>query len=244
MIEMKKATLGVIGGVGPLATVYFADMVVRLTRAACDQDHIPMLIFNDSQIPDRTAHIMDSSKPNPLPTMIRDAKLLESCGVDYIAIPCNTAHYFYSQIQSSVKIPIINIIEETVKHIISNIDSVKKIGIMATAGTIYAGSYQRECQKHSIECLVPNEAEQRALMDIIYNQVKAGRPVDNESFMAIIEGLKSRGCDAVILGCTELSIIHSDLKLNRPDVIDSLRTLAEVSIKKCNKRVIDDEKIN
>ena len=92
---MEEKTLGVLGGVGPLATIYFADLVVKMTDAKTDQEHISMVILNHGAIPDRTDYILDHSKPNPLPVMIADAKKLQAAGCDYIVIPCNTAHYFY-----------------------------------------------------------------------------------------------------------------------------------------------------
>ena len=94
---MKEKTLGVLGGVGPLATVYFAKLLVEMTKADCDQSHISSVILNHASIPDRTEYILDNSKPNPLPVMIEDAKKLEKMGVDFIVIPCNTAHYFMSR---------------------------------------------------------------------------------------------------------------------------------------------------
>lgn len=235
---MSEKILGVLGGVGPLATVYFMDMLVKMTDADSDQGHIPVLCFNHSTIPDRTAYILDGSKPNPLPVMINDAKLLEKAGASYIVIPCNTAHYFYEQLQKNISVPIINIIEETVRYITENVSNVKKIGILATEGTITARSYQKACAKHGIDYATPNKEDLGSLMNIIYNQVKAGKPADFEEFMRIIGVMKHNGCDAVILGCTELSIIHRDFKMNRPDVVDSLEVLARKSIEMCGKKTV------
>lgn len=140
---MEEKTLGVLGGVGPLATIYFADLVVKMTDAKTDQEHISMVILNHGAIPDRTDYILDHSKPNPLPVMIADAKKLQAAGCDYIVIPCNTAHYFYDEIQKNVDIPIINIIEETVKDAIKTVPGLKTLGVLATEGTIKSGSYER-----------------------------------------------------------------------------------------------------
>lgn len=126
---MEEKTLGVLGGVGPLATIYFADLVVKMTDAKTDQEHISMVILNHGAIPDRTDYILDHSKPNPLPVMIADAKKLQAAGCDYIVIPCNTAHYFYDEIQKNVDIPIINIIEETVKYAIKTVPGLKTLGV-------------------------------------------------------------------------------------------------------------------
>ncbi|MBQ5995573.1 MAG: aspartate/glutamate racemase family protein [Clostridia bacterium] len=234
---MEEKILGVLGGVGPLATIYFADLVVKMTQAQTDQEHIAMVILNHASIPDRTAYILDKTKPNPLPVMIRDAKVLEEDNCSYIVIPCNTAHYFYDEIQKSIGIPIINILEETVSYCEKTIPSLKKIGILATEGTIKSKAYQNIIEKHSLECAVPSEEDQASLMNIIYNQVKAGREVDIFEFHRIIGELKKQGCDAVVLGCTELSIIKKDFGIDRPDIVDSMECLARASILACGKKL-------
>ena len=234
---MKEKVLGVLGGVGPLATIYFADLVIKMTQADTDQEHIAMVILNHSSIPDRTEYILDKSKPNPLPVMIRDAKVLEEDDCDYIVIPCNTAHYFYEEIQKSVSVPIINILEETVKYCEKTVPNIKKIGVLATDGTIKSNAYQNIIEKHSLECVVPSDYDQKSLMNIIYNQVKAGKEVDIFEFQRIIGELKKQGCDAVVLGCTELSIIKKDFDISRADIVDSMECLARASILACDKKL-------
>jgi len=229
--------LGVLGGVGPLATVYFTQLLVNMTDAQEDQGHISCLIFNHAAIPDRTDYIIDPSKPNPLPVMMEDAKLLEKFGADMIVIPCNTAHYFYEQIQGSVSIPIVNIIEETVHFAAQQVPGLTKLGILATKGTLQAGSYQKACAKFGIDCAIPCPADEGALMDIIYHQVKAGRNVDFDAFLRIADAMRGSGCEALVLGCTELSIIRSDFSLRRADIIDSMEVLARVSIERCGKKI-------
>ncbi len=232
---MSEKTLGILGGLGPLATVYFMDLIVKMTDAVTDQDHISMIVLNHAAIPDRTEFILDNSKPNPLPMMIEDAKKLQSAGSDYVVMPCNTAHFFYEQIQKNIEIPMLNIIEETVKEACAK--GVRKLGILATKGTVSAGSYQRMCEKYAVEWGVPSLQDEQALMNIIYNQVKAGKEINITEFLKIIENMKSDGCDAVALGCTELSVINKDFALGREDVIDSLEVLAKRSIELCGKRV-------
>ncbi len=234
---MSEKTLGILGGIGPLATVYFMDMIVQMTDADKDQDHISMVVLNHAAIPDRTEYILDNTKPNPLPVMIEDAKRLQSAGADFIVMPCNTAHFFYDRIQQNIDIPMINIIEETVKYSIENCPNLKKLGILATKGTIAAGAYQNMCDKYGIDRAVPSDEDSRLLMDIIYNQVKAGKQVDTDAFMSITDNMKKSGCDGIILGCTELSIINKDFNLNRDDFIDSMSVLAEKSITLCGKKL-------
>ena len=233
---MSEKTLGILGGLGPLATVYFMDMIVKMTDAKTDQDHISMIVLNHAAIPDRTDFILDASKPNPLPMMVEDAKKLQAAGSDYVVMPCNTAHFFYEQIQNNITIPMLNIIEETVIFAKERA-GVKKLGILATKGTITAGSYQRMCEKYGIEWAVPSLQDEQSLMNIIYNQVKAGKEINITEFLKIIENMKADGCDAVALGCTELSVINKDFALNREDIVDSLEVLARRSIELCGKTV-------
>ncbi len=234
---MKEKILGVLGGVGPLATIYFADLVVKMTDAKTDQEHIAMVILNHSSIPDRTDYILDRTKPNPLPVMINDAKMLQDDNCDYIVIPCNTAHYFYEEIQKSVSVPIINILEETVKYCEQTIPELKCIGVLATEGTVKSQAYQNIIEKHGHRCIVPSDDDQKSLMNIIYNEVKAGEEVDIFEFQRIIGDMKKLGCDAVILGCTELSVIKKDFNLSRNDIVDSMECLARASIIACGKKL-------
>ena len=218
---MQEKTLGILGGVGPLATVYFADLIVKMTPAACDQDHIRTIVSNNPKIPDRTDYILDRTKPNPLPAMIADAKMLESVGCDAIAIPCNTAHFFFD---------VINIIEETLRYAYRTVPGLQKVGVLATTGTLHSDVYPHVASRFGIECVYPDADGVRSLMHIIYDQVKAGQPVDRDAFFAVVDSMKARGCDAVILGCTELSVIYYELQIKRPDILDSMTALAAACV--------------
>ena len=234
---MKEKTLGILGGVGPMATIYFEALLADLTKAASDQEHIPMIVYNHAQIPDRTAYILDNRQPNPLPVMQRDAQLLERCGCDYIVIPCNTAHFFYDEIQASVSVPIINILDVTVKYCQATIPALHSIGVLATEGTIRSKAYQKIIEAYGLTCVLPTEEELAVLMDIIYNQVKAGKEVDIYAFQRLIHAMKERGADAVVLGCTELSVIKKDFNIDRYDVVDAMECLARASITACGKEI-------
>lgn len=229
---MTEKTLGILGGVGPLATVYFADLIVKLTPARCDQDHIRTIVSNNPKIPDRTDYILDRTKPDPLPVMVSDAKMLEGLGCDYIAIPCNTAHFFFDEIQKNISVELINIVEETVKFAVQNVDGLKKLGILATSGTLHSKVYETVCSRFGVACEIPDDDEINSLMHIIYDQVKAGKESDHKELFKIIDSMKSRGCEAVVLGCTELSAIYYELKTERCDIVDSMTALAKACVKK------------
>lgn len=226
-------TVGVIGGLGPMATVYFYDMIVRLTDAQTDQEHIDMVIANRATTPDRTDYIIGKSQKNPVHSLIKDAKKLETYGTDFLVITCNTAHYFYNEIQESVSIPVLNIIEETIKHA-KNIGH-KKLGILATTGNIQTNLYQDMCKKYSIDFLVLDQNRQQDIMDIIYKDIKSGKNANMDKFKMIVDYLKDNKCDGAILGCTELSILKNDNNLDNEFYIDSLEVLARETINKCGK---------
>ncbi len=233
----KEQMVGVIGGIGPLSTTYFMNMVINITEANKDQEHINMIVFNHATIPDRTAYLLNSSNNNPAILMAEDAQKLEKMGVTFIVIPCNTAHYFYQYIQDRVSIPIINIIEETIKYIMANNPPINKIGLLATDGTILTNSYQKEAANHNIECVLPNEKTQKQLMHIIYNEVKAGKAVDVDLLQKIIEDLEKEGCQKIILGCTELSVINKDFVLKNEKLVDSLEVLASKTVLLSDKKI-------
>jgi len=228
-------TVGVIGGLGPMATVYFYDMVVRLTDAKTDQEHIDMVIANRATTPDRTDYIIGNSDKSPVTVLRKDAKRLESFGSDFLVITCNTAHFFYDDIAKEVNIPVLNIIEETVKY--AKEKNHKKLGILATTGNINTRLYQDMCEKYDIECLVLDEEKQSYIMSIIYDDIKSGKPADMDKFNKVVSHLQKNNCDGAILGCTELSILKNDNNLDNDFYIDSLEVLAVKTIENCDKKV-------
>lgn len=231
----NNKTVGVMGGLGPMATVYFYDMIVRLTDANRDQEHIDMVIANRATTPDRTDYIIGKSTNSPSDVLKKDAKRLESFGTDFLVITCNTAHYFYDEIKNSVNIPVLNIIEETVKY--AKNQGHKKLGILATTGNINTKLYQNMCQKHGIEFMILDENRQANIMSIIYDDIKSGKPADMNKFNSIVDYLKNNDCDGAILGCTELSILKNDNNLDNEFYIDSLEVLAVKTIENCGKKV-------
>ncbi|WP_434798888.1 aspartate/glutamate racemase family protein [Terrisporobacter vanillatitrophus] len=232
---MNNITVGVLGGLGPMASVYFYEMVVNMTEAKTDQEHVDMIITNRATTPDRTAFIVGNSNEDPSKILIDDAKKLEKYGVDFIVITCNTAHYFYEKIVNSVNIPLVNIVEETIKH--AKVTNHKKLGILATTGNIKTNLYQNMCEKYDIEYLVLDENRQSQIMEIIYDDIKSGKPADMDKFNSIVDYLKENSCDGVILGCTELSILKNDNKLDGNFYIDSLEVLARETILRSGRKL-------
>lgn len=234
MTESGRKVLGVLGGVGPLATAYFMEVIIRMTDAATDQEHIEMAVLNHTEIPDRTAYILDPSQPDPIAPMVRDAKRLEALGADVLATPCNTAHYFYDAMAGAVGIPFLNMIEETAQALAEL--GVRRAGVMATEGTVHTGLFQQALEKRGILAVLPSAGKQKYVMEIIYDNIKAGRPADEEKLRAVTEALRASGCDRIILGCTELSVLKRDCRLGEY-YVDSLEVLAARAITACGGKV-------
>ncbi len=235
--EPSEKLVGVIGGLGPMATVYFQEMVLEMTSATQDQDHVNMLVSNHASIPDRTAYLLQKSDESPAPKMIADAQMLAQAGCSFLVVPCNTAHAFYSSIQQEVSIPLLNIVEETVLACAQK--SMQTIGLLATEGTVFADLYGQMCRKHGLSCTYPDEATQGMVTAVIYDRIKAGLPASVEELTNLYDRMRNMGCDGIVLGCTELPVAHRDLGLqaSNPDVIDSLEVLARRTIERAGKQV-------
>lgn len=227
--------LGILGGLGPMSSVYFYEMLTRHTDARCDQDHLDLVLSSGATTPDRTAFILGQSPASPLPRMVADAESLIAAGAELIAIPCNTAHYFYDALAESITVPVINILYETVATLA--LLGVRKIGIMATAGTVTSGAYQHMCRQVGLDCAIPDTADQTIIHSIIYDQIKQGKRPDMDAFARVSAHLLEAGCERLVLGCTELSLLKRDEGLGAP-YFDSLEALAYRSILACGKRPV------
>lgn len=231
---MKK--LGVIGGMGPMATQLFYKYIIEMTDAKCDQDHIDMIILSHASMPDRTASIKNNQTDDVFNELLKDAKMLEENGVCAIAIPCNTSHYFWEKLQKEINTPIINMVRETVLSIKENNPTIKKIGLLATDGTVFSKIYNKECERVGIECVTPDEEVQKVVMDIIYNQIKKGENGNIEDFEKVDIFLKKSGCEAAILACTELSCFKDNHELT-DFYVDAMRVLSKRAITLCGRKL-------
>ncbi len=230
MKEENGRILGVIGGMGPLATQLFYKMVTENTVAGRDQDHINMIILSHATMPDRTKAILEGRTEEVLDKLGTDAKFLEESGATCIAIPCNTTHVIMDRLQERTGIPIINMIEETADEAAAL--GVERVGILATDGTIKAGLYHKACGKRGIEPLTPPEDIQSIIMDIIYRTVKGGGELDPGAVRAIEGWLESEDCRYAVLGCTELPLIKQHFSRDL-HCIDAMLVLARRSIEMC-----------
>lgn len=231
---MKEARLGILGGMGPQATQDFYQRILDRTDAACDQEHLPTLIWSDTAMPDRTAAILGGDAEGCYQRLLEGARLLERGGCTALAIPCNTSHYFADRLQGDLTIPLIHMPRETVGVLAA--EGKKKVGILGTDGTICTGVYQKECDARGIEALSPPADIQKLVMSIIYDEIKRGETGSREKFAVIDHWLRQAGCDSAILGCTELSVYRTYHSL--PDYyLDAMDVLAQRCITACGYRL-------
>ena len=231
---MSTDRLGVIGGMGPQATNTFYQYIIDRTDARTDQEHLSVLIFSDCAMPDRTAAILgtQAQKDEVYERLLSDARMLEGAGCTAIAVPCNTSHYFLDRVQEQISIPIVHMIRETARLLVSQ--GKKRPGILATDGTIRTGLYQREFAAFGIYAAAPRPAAQKQVMSLIYDDIKAGKAGDPEKFAAFTKDLVEQGCDCAVLACTELSVFANQHHLS-PFYVDAMAVLAQRSIELCHK---------
>lgn len=222
--------IGILGGLGPEATAELFIRIIKATPAKKDQDHIPIIIFNNPKIPDRTAAILYGGE-SPLIELIKTAQKLEKAGADFIVMPCNTAHYYYDELKSSVKIPFLNMIELTAEYVAKVYPNIKFVGLLATTGTVKTGLYQKFFEKYGFKIIVPNDEDQSIVMNGIYDGVKAGNlDLGRKLLLDVANKLIDKGAELMILGCTEISVVIKNGDLRVP-VVDPLKILAEEAIK-------------
>lgn len=208
--KAKPFKIGIVGGVGPAATVDFLDKIVRNTPAARDQDHLKVVVEQNPQIPDRTANLLGQGA-DPTIAIYATCKRLEADGADIITIPCNTAHAFVARIQPFLSIPIVNMLNETAASIRRNHGDCSKVGLLATSGTIASRVYHEAIGAAGFELLVPDDENQQRVMNAIYGPrgVKAGFTEGEcvEDLMQALMSLVLHGAEVIILGCTELPLL-------------------------------------
>ncbi|MGF1663108.1 MAG: aspartate/glutamate racemase family protein [Kineosporiaceae bacterium] len=232
--------IGVLGGIGPLATAFFLERVVRLTDAARDQDHVDLVVLQHATVPDRTDFLLGRSGDDPGPVLAADARRLAAWGATAIVLPCNTADAFRDRLLAAVDVPVVSIVERTVTAALAG-GPVEAVGVLATEGTVAAGVYAREIAERGGRQVLPSEDDQRLVMEIIYGQVKRGQPSDAGTLRAVVGRLREAGAERVVLGCTELSVAAGEHGLLAdPAVVDSVETLAADTVRRAGRRLRPD----
>ncbi|MCB4203439.1 amino acid racemase [Deferribacterales bacterium Es71-Z0220] len=227
---MKR--LGIIGGMGPEATSDLFLKIIRHTPAKKDQEHIPIIIDNYPQIPDRTAFLKGLGE-SPLPYLLESIRRLEKCNVDYLCMPCNTAHYFLDELRKTTKIPFISIVESTLESLVKSKKSYNKIGLMATDGTFIGKIYHRVFEKEGVNIVNFNTSIQQAIMDSIYT-LKCGKKDEAvKLFIEVFSKIIDEGYDCLIAGCTEIPILLPYIEKSSIDIYDATELLALKAVELC-----------
>lgn len=221
-------TIGIIGGMGPLATYDLAEKILDNTVASCDQDNIPVIIDCNTRIADRTAAILHGGA-DPRPEMKKSAKRLEEAGADVLVMACNTAHYFYDSVCEDISVPVLHMPRLTAQLLLSK--GVKKAGVLATDGTCQSGVYGDALEKDGIEPIYPSQEKQKIIMSLIYDYVKAGRmDFSDLDIDAVISEMKEKGAEILILGCTELPVAFGIIGDKGLPAVDPTDVLARAAV--------------
>ena len=224
---MKK-TIGIIGGMGPMATVDLYEKITAHTLANTDQEHIHILIDSNAATPDRTEAILHGGA-SPLPNLIASAERLASAGADFLIIPCNTSHHFINELRAASPIPVLSMIEQTAAYIASQ--NFRAAILLATEGCLRVGVYQSVLAPYGIQAIEPDAAMQKEVTDVIYHAVKADAPAwDVSRLNEMIAELEARTNAVSVLACTELPIAVHRYGL-RGTFVDPTRILALAAIR-------------
>jgi aspartate racemase len=237
-MSMSKKIVGILGGLGPEATLDLFRRILELTPAKVDQDHIHVIIDSNTSIPDPNDSLMLPGAPDSTEALRATARGLEKIGADFIAIPCNTAHCFLQPVRESVHIPVLSIIDETVKVICELSPSVKKVGLLAGPAVITRGLYSKPLLEHGIETLTPDEAGLETVHHVIFAIKAKDKGEENwVRFQSLAGDLIKRGAEALILACTELPLLFDapsiDGSMRKMDVpcVDTLDVLARAVVR-------------
>lgn len=227
-----EVVLGIFGGMGPEATADCYRKVIAATPAHRDQDHIPTLIYSLPQVPDRTTAIRTGDR-SIVAWLVEGVTRLEKAGASFIIIPCNTAHYYYADMQRAVKIPIVNMIQETVAETMRRHPDVTRVGLLATSGTIASGLYERAFAARGVETVVPDSAMQEQMVMTAIRAIKAGEDKKGAEDLLAQAGddLVARGGQVLVLGCTETPLAFNPQRAKVP-VVDATRVLAQAAVAK------------
>lgn len=237
----KFKRIGVLGGMGPEATLSLFELIIKATPAKRDQDHIPLMINNNPTVPDRTRHLLYNEQ-SPLPDLIKGAKILEQSGVNFIVVPCNTAHYYLPQLQSHLSIPILNMPDLVSKYVAKEAtnrtlypqDGSLYVGVLATTGTIFTKLYQNYLKNYGLTALLLEPEQQEGLvMEAVYGKegIKAGCHTKPAKLLKeAADLLIKQGAKFIISGCTEVALVLTQEMVEVP-LINSLEVLAQEAVK-------------
>ena len=237
---MKEKVIGMLGGMGPEATVNCYSRIISNTPAKTDQEHLRVIIDSNPKVPDRTAAIIAEGE-SPVPILVAGCRSLQKAGAEFIIIPCVSAHFFLDEIQKQVTLPILSIFDAVTETIRGDHPKIKTVGLMGTTGTINGGLFQKRLATEGIQTLVTDETRQSRVMEAIYeiknSQSARARAQITAELVAAADGLVTRGAQGIIAGCTEIPLALKQEHLAVP-YFDALTILARAAILKAGLRPI------
>jgi aspartate racemase len=228
-VAVREKIIGILGGMGPEATLDLFGKIIKATPAACDQEHLRVIIDNNPKIPDRQRAIFGGGE-EPRRALIETARNLQRAGAQLMLIPCNSAHYYHKAIVDSVPIPVLNIMEETAAYCRRQYSSIGLFGLLATESTVELGLYNEAFSRVSLKIVVPSSEDQQKVTGSIY-KIKAGDhgPTVKTELLSVVEHLGDMGAGAIILGCTEIPLVLKDGDHGLP-FVDATQVLAESGV--------------
>ncbi len=231
--------LGILGGMGPLATALMFDLLLKNTVAAHDQEHLSILVANKTSIPDRTAFLLDADAPDPLPELLEGVEELNTIGVQQILIPCNTSHYFIEELQAASTSPIRNMLSTTLNYIAKS-DLSKSVVVLGTLGTVKTKIYDK-FKPDGLTIYYPDGANCREIHEIIYTIKQKGSQCLEESAKRLDVVISSMRAmfetpPTFLFGCTELSVLNTVLD-DRVNLIDAMEITALTAITAAGKSI-------
>lgn len=226
----RRAVIGILGGMGPLATADLYHKIIETTPASTDQEHIPVIIYADPRVPDRTEALLHGGE-DPTPWLVRGARMLVEMGADFIVIPCNTAHAFLDDVAPAVEKPFLSMIDAAADDIRDTYPDASAVGLLATNGTIAAGIYQRALEDRGIEVILPDDDVQRRCVMAAIHEVKGGRGNGNATRLLVeaAEHLTDRGADVLLEACTEIPLALQQRHIETP-IVDATMALAREAV--------------
>ncbi|MGJ7530148.1 aspartate/glutamate racemase family protein [Variovorax sp. GB1P17] len=220
--------IGVLGGMGPSATVDFMDKIIQLTPAACDQEHLPVIVASLPHVPDRSSAILGTGA-DPLPALLASVDVLNRIGVGVVAIPCNSSHHWYLQIAARSHAPVIHIAQSCVAAVAATPQA--RVAVLATRGALASGFYQAALSERGIDFFVPDGSTGQDHVDACIRAVKAGDvPAGTAAFERALAALAATGATAVIMGCTEIPIAARAAAPTPLALVDSSLELARATV--------------
>ena len=231
MSDGRRKTVGILGGMGPEATVDLMRRVIAGTPAHDDADHIRMLVDSNPRVPSRIEALVEGTGESPVPCLVEMARGLERQGADFLVIPCNTAHHYHTEIAAAVGVPVLNMIEMTARGAGAACPDLTRVGLLASSALLRIRLYEPWFERLGVGVLYPKSGVQRALMELI-RAVKAGRHTTAQVAACdrAAEDLKAQGAQCLVVACTELSVIAERLNTDLP-VCDAADVLARAVIR-------------